>query len=568
MTVLQNVLLADVYANIPAAAAGNESYFFFATDTEKLYRSNGTTWVQVAAGVGEIGAITGDLDFDGNKGINLGDPTSAQDAATKTYVDGIATNLGKRARVRAATTANITISTALNNGDTLDGVTLATGDLVLVKDQTVASGNGVYIVGVVPIRATEFDTYDEYPGSLIAVEEGTINTDTLWLCVSNVGGVLETNDIDFAALATSAAVEDLTTAETDDTLVLAPDGVGGVAWVTPSGGGVGGGALVLIEQHEASASAALDFTSFISALYDEYVFEFINIVPATDAVGLLMRMSTDGGSSYDAGSVYQSTYIEHVAAGEGYGGSDTGTLTSIQLVRQITNSADYSANGRCTLFAPGGSRYKAVASHFHARYASGDNRSPGSIVDGMYQSTTAVDAIRFLMSSGNIASGIIRVYGISKSGGASGTVVQVVHATDSAVATGTTGLPFDDSIPQSNEGDQFMSLAITPKNASNYLLVEVNCFVTLNASEWAIMALFQDSVTDALAATAEYESTGTAGGPICLRYRMVAGTTSPTTFKVRIGRPASGTVTFNGQSGNRMLGGVAASTITISEIAA
>lgn len=130
---------------------------------------------------------------------NVTDPSSAQDAATKNYVDGIAANLGKRQRVRAATTANVTISTALNTGDTLDGVTLATGDLVLVKNQSTAAENGVYVVGVSPSRFAEFDTYDEHPGSLIAVEEGTTNADTIWLCTSNVGGTLNTTAIAFSA---------------------------------------------------------------------------------------------------------------------------------------------------------------------------------------------------------------------------------------------------------------------------------------------------------------------------------------------------------------------------------
>lgn len=129
-----------------------------------------------------------------------GDPSAALHAATRQYVDGIAANLGKRSRVRAATTANITIASALNNGDTLDGVTLATGDLVLVKDQTTPAQNGVYVVGTTPVRASEFDSWDEFPGSLVAVAEGTVSQDTLWLCTSNTGGVLGTSALAFAKL--------------------------------------------------------------------------------------------------------------------------------------------------------------------------------------------------------------------------------------------------------------------------------------------------------------------------------------------------------------------------------
>lgn len=133
------------------------------------------------------------------------DPSSSMHAATKQYVDNLALNVGKRARVRAATTANVTISTALNNGDSLDGVTLATGDLVLVKDQTTGSQNGIYVVGVSPARATEFDTYNEHPGSLLAVAEGTVNADTLWLCTSNDGGTLGSTAISFSSVGFSAS---------------------------------------------------------------------------------------------------------------------------------------------------------------------------------------------------------------------------------------------------------------------------------------------------------------------------------------------------------------------------
>lgn len=120
--------------------------------------------------------------------------------AVKTYVDGLALNLGKRQRVRAATTANIVIATALNNADVLDGVALATGDLVLVKDQAAPAENGVYVVGVAPARSSEFDTWAEHPGAMISVAEGTLNADTLWLCTSNDGGTLNTTAIAFSKL--------------------------------------------------------------------------------------------------------------------------------------------------------------------------------------------------------------------------------------------------------------------------------------------------------------------------------------------------------------------------------
>ncbi len=107
-----------------------------------------------------------------------------------------------RVTVRAATTASITISTALNNGDVLDGVTLATNDLVLVKNQAAPEGNGIIVVGVTPARSSEYDTYNEHPGVIVSVQEGTVNADTVWLCTSNKGGTLDTTAIAFAKIST------------------------------------------------------------------------------------------------------------------------------------------------------------------------------------------------------------------------------------------------------------------------------------------------------------------------------------------------------------------------------
>ena len=127
-----------------------------------------------------------------------GDPTSALHIATKQYVDGLLAGLAKRSTVRVATTANITIATALNNGDTLDGVTLADGNKVLVKNQSTQNQNGIYVVGSSPARDSLFDTYDEHCGALIHVEEGTAGADKLFHCTSNAGGTLNTTAIVFA----------------------------------------------------------------------------------------------------------------------------------------------------------------------------------------------------------------------------------------------------------------------------------------------------------------------------------------------------------------------------------
>ena len=121
---------------------------------------------------------TGTVDVNSSRIVNVTDPTQAQDAATKGYVDAVKQALDIKDSVRAATTANINIATALNANDTLDGVTLANGDRVLVKNQTSQGENGIYVVSATPSRAVDANAATELTGgTFVFVEEGTVNGD-------------------------------------------------------------------------------------------------------------------------------------------------------------------------------------------------------------------------------------------------------------------------------------------------------------------------------------------------------------------------------------------------------
>ena len=148
-----------------------------------------------------------------------------------------------------------------------------------------------------------------------------------------------------------------------------------------------------------------------------------------------------------------------------------------------------------------------------------------------------------------------------------GTIIQKVNVQTGAGATGTTTLPFDDTIPQNTEGDEYMTLAITPTNSSNKLLIEVVAIFTGATIQTYVCALFQDSTAGALAAALRVNSNSNGGETTSFNHYMAAGTTSETTFKVRIGGGSGGLCTFNGNVGARKLGGVSASSITITEIA-
>lgn len=145
-------------------------------------------------------------------------------------------------------------------------------------------------------------------------------------------------------------------------------------------------------------------------------------------------------------------------------------------------------------------------------------------------------------------------------------VQQVVTTSSGAVATGTTTIPFDDTIPQNTEGDEYLTRSITPKSATSKLVIEVELCASTSVISGVIVALFQDSTANALAARYSYLDTAFGRDTITLRHVMTSGTTSATTFKVRAGMDNAGTLTVNGSNAARIFGGVLASSITIYEI--
>ena len=144
-------------------------------------------------------------------------------------------------------------------------------------------------------------------------------------------------------------------------------------------------------------------------------------------------------------------------------------------------------------------------------------------------------------------------------------MVQIVHSQTGAVATGTTAIPVDDTIPQNTEGDEYLTLAITPKSATDILVIDIGINGYLNDTHVITLALFQDAIANALAAAWSYDLYSASMLQVNLRHKMVAGTTNQITFKVRAGTSADGTFTLNGFTGSRKFGGVMSSYITIIE---
>ena len=175
---------ALVVADIPTLTASKISDFDTQVRTNRLD--------QLASATSTVSGVT---------------PTADAHFATKGYVDSVSEGLDVKQSCQVATTANITIATALNSGDSIDGVTLANGDRVLVKDQSTATQNGIYVVGDTPVRADDLATGADAAGAFTFVESGSTNADIGFVCTSNKGSaVVGTNNLSFSTFSSSGNV--------------------------------------------------------------------------------------------------------------------------------------------------------------------------------------------------------------------------------------------------------------------------------------------------------------------------------------------------------------------------
>jgi hypothetical protein len=147
-----------------------------------------------------------------------------------------------------------------------------------------------------------------------------------------------------------------------------------------------------------------------------------------------------------------------------------------------------------------------------------------------------------------------------------GQIIQSVKSQTGAVATGTTTLPADDTIPQITEGDQYLSQAITPVSKQNLLNIRSVTYSASSAAGTLAQALFQDATANALAVGMKHISDANSALVHTLEHQMLANTTSSTTLRIRMGQQNAATNTFNGASSARLYGGVLASHLTIEEI--
>jgi hypothetical protein len=272
----------------------------------------------------------------------------------------------------------------------------------------------------------------------------------------------------------------------------------------------------------------------------------------------------------------------------------SGWLRALSTSGLVTNGADYfaltignGAGGNLGLFAGLSNPTFSTFGSYGSLYMNGSspglpyyNNNGTTGWDRLVGESSTQTLTNKTLGTGTVLSGYLPLGGGTLTGPLTGTSatfsgtvlapgaqIQMVSVETGALAFATTIIPADNTIPQQTEGDQYMTLAITPKSATSKLIIEVTAHLSNSVANNLIAALFQDATANALAVAIQYQAAPT--GPILMSFRhiMTSGTTSSTTFKLRAGGGSAGTTNFNGTGGAGLFNGTMASSIVIREVA-
>ena len=180
---------------------------------------------------------------------------------------------------------------------------------------------------------------------------------------------------------------------------------------------ISGSAINLISTQTASSSSTISFTSGLDSTYKEYIFKFINIHPATDGASLTFNGSSDTGSNYNVTKTTTAfrAYHQQDGGGQALGyrtSDDLAQSTSFQILNfEVDNDADSSGVGFLHLFDPSSTTF--VKHFIHTGNCVQSTYTRNDFVAGYFNTTSVIDAVQFKMSSGNIDSGVIKLYGVS-----------------------------------------------------------------------------------------------------------------------------------------------------------
>lgn len=384
--------------------------------------------------------------------------------------------LGVKAPCRVATTANITLEAL----QTIDGVTVASGDRVLVRSQSTASENGIYVAATTEwTRAPDFDGLNDCKeGTLIRVNQGTTYADNYFSVSADA--TIGTDSITFAL--DSLVVPAPTAGETG--YVLTATGAGSFDW------------------------AALGALAALSTITTAYI--------TNDAVTYAKIQNVSAASRIlGRGSAGGSGDVEELTVGSGIGISSTQVFLDINNLTAISGAVDGAAD------------YLAVYD------ASASNPRKALINEVNY-------------------------------------VVGSTYTEYTTVASLTTAMPIDDTIPQNTEGAEILSVAYAAKTTTNKLRLRFRGWggQTSGSNKTAGFAIFGSDSTNAKAAGAQQLTSGSSF-QFHLEVEITPGSTASRTYSVRIGTADGSAMNMNGiPTVGRLFGGVSRATLTIEEIRA
>ncbi len=331
---LTGAVTGNVTGNLTGNVTGNVTGDITGNVTGNVTAASGTSTFNNVT-------ISGSLDMDSGTSATitgLASPTNDSDAATKGYVDALAQGIDAKASVVVATTANITLS----GTQTIDGVAVSVGDRVLVKDQSTASQNGIYLCASSTwTRTTDADSWAELVAAFTFVEKGTSNSDSGWICTVDAGGTLGSTSVTFAQFSGAGQI-------------TAGDGL------TKSGntlnvGTASSGRIVVNSDNIDLATSGISAGTYQSVTFDAYGRATAGTNPTTIA-------------GYNISNAYTKTEIDSIF------GSTTAAATSASNAATSASNAATSASNASTSETNAASSATAAA----ASYDSFDDRYLGS----------------------------------------------------------------------------------------------------------------------------------------------------------------------------------------------
>ena len=623
-------------ANIALIVTTTPKFFLIRNSTSGAY----TLTVKTSAGTGVIVS-------QGTRALLFCDGTNV------VSVSGTAGNPqgDRKESCRVATTANITLS----GTQTIDSVSVVAGDRVLVKDQSTASENGIYVCAAGAwSRAADADTSDKVTaGMFTVVTEGGVAPDTLWVLTTNDPITLGSTSLTFAQLSgggggTFLALSDTPGSFSSESLKLVRVNAGETALEfvdpiddflaltdTPSAYTGHADKTVVVKGDE----TGIDFaTPTSSALPVDDTTELVRdpadnskkvridagaVATSTTRTILMPDNDVDLGLVGSAGSasgLVENLEISTSRAGNAEtialktsAGTDPSASDKIRIgfrdatagsgaysVLEISSATSITVSSGSTLGATSATPFRVWLVGFNdggtfrlgvikcalsdgvyglqdnvlasstAEGGAGAADSSGVIYTGTAVTSKAMRVLGYLeytlttAGTWDTAPSLVQVY--DKGVRLPGAVLQTRTTTTGEVATTTTTIPLDDTVPQNTEGGEFMTRSITPVSATSMLRVMHHGTYNGSTNYHIICALFRDSTAGALSATV-FSSEGARYGVVPVSVEVSAASTAATTFKVRAGMSVAGTLTFNGSGGSRNLGGVMGSFLRVEEIA-